>query len=40
MSHTHQTPDDHVFVPIKAQTGCKLCGYAKGHHPTLKPWRS
>ncbi len=37
---THVVTDDrgmgaeHLFVPVKGQTGCATCGYAKGHHPT------
>jgi hypothetical protein len=27
-------PNDHLFVPVKAQTGCARCGYARGQHPT------
>ena len=33
MAHTG-TPDDHTFKPVKGQTGCERCGYARGHHPT------
>ncbi len=29
------TPE-HLFVPVKKQTGCKRCGYAHGHHPTVE----
>ena len=25
---------DHIFEPVKAQTGCRRCGYARGQHPT------
>lgn len=32
------TPE-HLFVPVKAQTGCARCGYARGHHPTARQLR-
>jgi hypothetical protein len=33
MAHEKDTPE-HLFVPVKGQSGCKRCGYAAGHHPT------
>jgi hypothetical protein len=33
-------PNDHVFVPVKAQTGCARCGFARGHHPTAAQLRA
>jgi 2-iminoacetate synthase ThiH len=31
---------EHVFEPVKAQTGCAVCGYARGHHPTARQLRT
>lgn len=30
---------EHAFVPVPHQTGCARCGYARGHHPTVRQLR-
>ncbi len=34
-----ETHGIHLFVPVKAQTACAVCGFAKGHHPNVKNFR-
>lgn len=36
---SNQSPDDHTFVPVHAQSGCARCGYARGQHPTSQHLR-
>jgi hypothetical protein len=29
----HQGDAEHSFEPVRGQTGCARCGFARGHHP-------
>ena len=30
---------EHKFEPVRGQTGCARCGYARGHHPNTAQLR-